>query len=57
MNDAASWCVENRDAHEPRLTRGRLVMDTLKKVLNDRGYDVQRAVKVTSAGAVDATAP
>ena len=52
MNDAASWCVEeSKDALTNHVSHaGDWSMDTLKKVLNDRGYDVQRAVKVTSAG-------
>lgn len=50
MNNAASWCVEeSKDALENHVSRvGDWSMDTLKKVLNDRGYEVQRAVKKTT---------
>lgn len=50
MNDAASWCVEeSKDVlNNHQSAAGDWSMDTMKKVLNDRGFDVQRAVKVTS---------
>lgn len=50
MNNAASWCVEeSKDAPENHASdAGDWSMDTLKKILHDRGYQVERAVKKTT---------